>query len=119
MMEGVKPEYIRYHKHPIPGYKEIGYHVILDINMDENFTRKAKMVANGHETEYVPKWDTYSSVVSRDSLRIAFLYAALNDSDIFSCNISNGYLEAPCGEKLWTVAGKELGSLYGTPMPIN
>ena len=51
---------------------EIGYHIIFNINMDEKFTRKASLVANGHETEYVPKWDTYSSVVSQDSLRIAF-----------------------------------------------
>ena len=52
-------------------------------------------------------------------MRIEFLYAALNDLDIFSCDILNTYLEAPCGEKLWTVAGKEFGSLAGTPMQIN
>ena len=64
MMEGVKPEDIRYQKHPMPGYKEIGYHVIFDINMGGNFTQKLRLVANGHETEYVPKWGTYSSVLS-------------------------------------------------------
>ena len=52
-------------------------------------------------------------------MRIAFLYDALNALGIFSCDISNAYLEAPCGEKLWTVAGKEFVSLAGTPMQIN
>ena len=68
--------------------------------MDEKFTCKASLVGNGHELEYLPKWDTYSSVVSQDAVRIAFLYATLNDLNIFSCDISNAYLEAPCGDKL-------------------
>ena len=67
----------------MPGYKEIGYHIIFNVKMDVHFTRKSRLVANGHETEYVPNWDTYSSVVSRDSVQLAFLYAALNDLDIF------------------------------------
>ena len=87
--------------------------------MDGEFTQKASLVENVHETEYVPKWDTYNSVVSRYSVRISFLYTALNDLDILPCNLSNAYLEAPCGEKLWTVAGKEFVSLAGTPMRIN
>ena len=70
MMEVIKPKYIQYQKHPIPGYKEIRYHIIFYINMDGKFTQKARLVANGHETEYVPKWDTYYSAVSRDSVRI-------------------------------------------------
>ena len=37
----------------------------------------------------------------------------------FSCEISNAYFEAPCGDKPWTVAGKDFGSLAGTPMQIN
>ena len=72
-----------------------------------------------YENKYVPKCDTYSLVVQRDSAWIAFLYAALNDLDILSCEISNTYLEAPCGEKLWTVASKEFGSLDGKLMIIH
>ena len=77
-MEGVKPEDIQSQKHPIPRYKEIGYYIIFDINMGGNFTQKARLVANGNETEYLPKWDTYYLVLSRDSVRTEFLYAALN-----------------------------------------
>ena len=43
----------------MPVYKEIGYNTIFDSNMDGKFTRKERLVANGHKTEYVPKWDTY------------------------------------------------------------
>ena len=103
----------------MPRYKEIGYHIIFDINRDKYFTRKSRLVSNGHKTEYLPKWDTYSSVVSRDLVQIAFLYAALNNLDVYLCDISNTYLEAPCGDKQWTVIGKEFLSLDGTPMQVN
>ena len=82
----------------------------------ESLHQKSTLVANGHKTEYVLKWDTYSLVISQDSVRTALLYAALNDLYILSCNISNTYLEAPCVEKLCNVAGKESGSLAGTPI---
>ena len=60
MIEVVKPEDILSQKHPMPEYKEIGYHIIFNINIDGSFIQTAMMLANGHETEYVPKWDTYS-----------------------------------------------------------
>ena len=47
-----------------------------------------------------PATITYSSVVSRDSVRIAFLYAALNDLKVFACDIQNAYLTAKCREKI-------------------
>ena len=56
---------------------------------------------------------TYSSVVSRDSVRIALLIAALNDLDIMACDSENAYLNAPCGEKIWFVAGPEFGLKQG------
>jgi hypothetical protein len=54
--------------------------MIFDIKMD--CTRKARFVAGGRTTEN-PASTTYSSVVSRDSVRIAFMFAALNDLDIW------------------------------------
>jgi hypothetical protein len=69
-----------------------------------DLTRKAQFVAGGHMTE-TPASLTYSSVVSRDRVRISFLIAALNDLEILSCDISNAYLNAPCREKIWFVAG--------------
>ena len=53
----------------------------------------------------------YSSVVSRDSVRIVLLGTALNDLDIFACDISNTFLNAPCQERIWFVAGLECGNI--------
>jgi len=61
---------------------------------------------------------TYSSVVSRESVRIAFLIAALNDLQVFATDVGNAYLNAPCREKIWTRAGKEFGSDEGSIMII-
>jgi len=57
-------------------YTKIDCHMIFDVKLGENFRRKARMVAGGHMTD-APSTITYSSVVSRDSVRIAFLIAAL------------------------------------------
>lgn len=101
-----------------PGYKFCGTHMIFDIKMDGKFTRKAQLVADGHKTE-VPSSITYSSVVSRDSVRIAFMLASLNNLDISACDIGNAYLNADCREKLWTIAGPEFGSDKGNVMIIS
>jgi hypothetical protein len=47
-------------------------------------------VVNSNETE-TPK-DLYSSVVSKDSVRLFFMLAALNDLDVLSADIQNEYL---------------------------
>jgi Reverse transcriptase (RNA-dependent DNA polymerase). len=91
-----------------PGYQRINCHTIFDVKMGENFRRKARMVAGGHVTE-TPSTLTYSSVVSRDSVRIALTIAALNDLKVLACDIQNAYLTAPCREKIWTIAGPEFG----------
>jgi hypothetical protein len=91
---------------PPPGYKRIPIHWIFDIKMD--FTRKARLVAGGHVTE-TPSFLTYSSVVSRESVRIAFLIAALNGLDVIMSDVGNAYLNAPTKEKFYTVTGKEFG----------
>jgi len=99
------------------GYQEIRCHMVFDIKMDGDLTRKARFVAGGHTTTD-PDTTTYSSVVSRESVRIAFLIAALNDLDIFAADIGNAYLNAPCRERIWTTAGKEFGSDEGSIMLI-
>jgi hypothetical protein len=54
-------------------------------------------------------------VVSRgESVRIAFLYASLNDLGILACDVTNAYLNAPCTkEKIWLQGGAEFGSEEG------
>jgi hypothetical protein len=50
-------------------------HMIFDRKSD--LTRKARLVAGGHMTDE-PHESVYSSVVSRDSVRITFTIASLN-----------------------------------------
>ena len=71
-----------------PGYEHVNVHMIFDIKMDGKFTRKEILVADGHTTAPPPS-NTYSCVVSRGSVRIAFLLSSLNDLYIFAWDIGN------------------------------
>jgi hypothetical protein len=51
--------------------------------------------------------------VSRDSVRIALMYATLNDIQVVACDFQNAYLTADCREKIYTIAGIEFGSEKG------
>lgn len=62
----------------------VGFHMVYDVKM--NFTRKARLVADGHKT-LNPAVSTYTGVVSHESVRIAFLYAALNGLGIMAADI--------------------------------
>ena len=72
--------------------------MVFDVKM--NFTRKAHNVANRSITD-APVGLCYSSIVSQDSFRIAFLFDALNGLNVFACDIGNNYLNAKCREKIW------------------
>eukprot|EP00957_Ditylum_brightwellii_P054090 4096995-Ditylum_brightwellii.AAC.1 len=63
-----------------------------------DFTRKARWVLDGHKTVN-PIGSTYAGVVSRESVRIAFTYAALNDLSVCAADIRNVYLQAPLSQK--------------------
>jgi hypothetical protein len=76
-MENVRVSFKQADKPP-PGYNKVQLIMIFDVKMD--FTRKARLVARGDLTE-IPPTLAYSSVVSRESVQIAFLLAALNDID--------------------------------------
>ena len=93
-----------------PGYQYIQCHMIFDIKMD--LTRKARLVAGGHMTK-PPSSLTYASVVSRESVRIAFMYASLNNLKILAADIGNAYLNAKCREKVYTTCGPEFGEYEG------
>lgn len=69
------------------------------------------MAAIGHLTD-PPSSMTYSSIVSRDSVRIAFTIAALNDLDIMAGDIGNAYVQSPTRERVYS-AGKEFGFKKG------
>lgn len=94
------------------GYQEITTHWIFDIKLGENFRRKARLVGDGHKTK-PPTSVTYSSVVSRESVRVCLLIAALNELQVLSGDIENAYLTAPCRERCWTRGGAEFGTGAG------
>jgi hypothetical protein len=73
----------------------------LHVKID--FTRKARLVAGGHLTD-PPTTLTYSSVVSREIVRLAFLIASLNDLNILVADIGNAYINAMTKEKVYTTA---------------
>jgi hypothetical protein len=97
------------------GYTFIHCHMNFEVKMD--FTRKARFVAGGHMTD-PPTEITYSSVVLRDSVRIGFLIAALNNLDLVAADIGNAYLQAETKEKIYAIAGPEFGELQGRTMII-
>ena len=81
--------------------------MVLDDKM-EDFRCKARLVAGGHMAEATDAI-TYASVVSKETVRIVLMIAALNDLEVKSGNILNAYLLAPVTEKVWTNLGPEFG----------
>ena len=77
-MKNVRPsfEVFEKRKKDIPiGYQQIKCHMIFDVKLGENFRRKARLVGGG-QTTTSPASIAYSSVVSRESVRIALTSAA-------------------------------------------
>ena len=89
---------------PPPGYTRSSGHLIFDVKMD--FTRKARWVKDGHLTPD-PDTSNYAGVVSRESVRIALTYAALNNLDVCAGDIKSAYLQAPSSEKHYIICGTE------------
>ena len=48
-------------------------------------------------------------MVSTESVRIVFTYAALNGLDVFAADIRNAYLQAPSSQKDFIICGEEFG----------
>ena len=88
------------------GWKRVTGHLIWDVKMD--FTRKCRWVLDGHKCPD-PEGSTYAGVVSRESVRIALTYAALNGLDVFAADIRNAYLQAPSSQKDYIICGEEFG----------
>ncbi len=103
---GIAFEVLEDGKLPPPGWRQVTGHMVFDVKMD--FTRKARWVLDGHRTPAVDGC-TYAGVVSRESVRIMFTYAALNGLDICAADILNAYLQAPSSQKDYIVCGPEFG----------
>ena len=95
---------------PPVGSTLIDLTIVFDIKMD--FSRKARICARGDQTD-PPASITYASVVTRESVRIGFLIAALNDLNVLSADVAGAYLNAPCAERVHTYLGPEFGDDVG------
>jgi hypothetical protein len=82
-------------------FKKIDCHMVFDVKLD--LVHKAQFVAGGHQTD-PPKELVYSSIISRDSVHLAFTIAELNDLEILSADVQNAYLNMPTKEKIYTIA---------------
>jgi len=98
------------------GYKHITCHMIFDVKKI-GLIRKARFVAGGHLTD-PPTESVHSSVVTRGSVRLMFLIAALNGLEILGADVQNAYVNARTSEKVYTTAGPEFGSDEGRPAII-
>lgn len=86
--------------------------------MKIDLSRKTRFVTGGHITAS-PTTMTYSSIISRESVHITFLLAALNNLDILGGDICTACLNAPTTEKLYHRAGLECRpELEGTVLVI-
>ena len=106
MNVGIAFEVLEHSENVLVGWHAVMGQNIFDVNMD--FTRKSRWLFDGHKTAK-PKISTYAGVVSRESLRIAFTYAALNGVDVTAANIRNSYLQAPSSQCDYIVCGPEFG----------
>ena len=93
-----------------PGYKYIELLTIFDKKMD--LTRKARICARGDQTD-TPTSVTYARVVTRESIRIGFVLALLNDLEVLTADVAEAYLNAPCAERVYTILGEEFGEYAG------
>jgi hypothetical protein len=90
--------------------------MVFDVKM-EDFQQKARLVTGGHTTK-APPTIKYSSVVSRETVRLALTIAALNDLEVKVGDVLNAYITAPITKKVWITLGPEFGPNAGKPAII-
>jgi hypothetical protein len=91
------------------GYKFIKVFFVYAVKHD--LRHKARLVAGGHMTP--AQGDSYSSVISLKSMRIAILAGEINGLRAMAGDVGNAYLEAKTKEKVYFVAGPAFGHLQG------
>eukprot|EP00957_Ditylum_brightwellii_P029632 2239230-Ditylum_brightwellii.AAC.1 len=89
-----------------PGYTQASGHLVFDVQM--TLKHHAQLVKDVHKTP-TPELSTFARVVSCESVRIALMYAALNNLDVFAADKKNAYLQAPSLEKHYVICGPEFG----------
>ena len=97
-------------------FRRVPYHIVFAVKFDGRY--KARLVANGAFTD-PPKEDSYSGVISLDTVKLAFAIAEMNGLKSCVADISNAYLYSRTKEKVYIRAGKEFGDLAGEILAID
>ena len=101
---------------PSHSYQYIKLLWTFDVKFDGR--KRARCVAGGHMTEPLHQEETYSSVVSLDTVRLAFIAAELMDMKAVAADIGSAYIQAMTKEKVYTIAGPEFGKYEGCYMIV-
>ena len=88
------------------GWHKVTGHLIWDMKMYSHGRQGGSWMAT-KTTD--PIGSMFSGVVSRESVRISFTYAALNGLDICAANICNAYLQAPSSQWDYITCSAEFG----------
>ena len=80
----------------------------MAFDIKKDFRQKARLVTGSHRTK-APATIIYASVESRETVRIALMFATLNDLEVKSFNTLNVHIQASVTEKVWTALGPEFG----------
>ena len=94
------------------GYYRVKCHIIFGVKM-EYFRCKDSLVEGENLTDPLAII-TYTSVLSRETVRIALTLVALNDFPVKVADIQSSYTTAPVTEKVWTVLDSEFGEDAGS-----
>ena len=89
-----------------PGWNKVTEQLCWDVKL--NFERKARWVLDVQKKAN-PVGSTHAGVVSRESVRITFTIAGLNEVDVCAKGIRNAYLQAPSSRKYYIICGIEFG----------
>ena len=89
------------------GYYRVKCHIIFGVKM-EYFRCKDSLVEGENLTDPL-SIITYTSVLSRETVRIALSLITLNHFPVKVAEIRNDYIPAPVTEKIWTVPGPDFG----------
>jgi len=93
----------------------VSLYLVFDVEHDGR--RKARLVAGEHVTDPGNE-EVYSSVVAPEGVRLVMFLADYNGLDIMCGDVGNAFLNGVMREKIWCIAGPELGLKIGQVLII-
>ena len=102
---------------PPKGYQFVKLLWAFDVKFDGR--KRARLVAGGHMTEKLDPEEVTSTMVSLDTIRLAFLAAQHQRLLCLSGDVTSAYIQAFTIERVYTIAGPEFGPLEGCLMIIS